>query len=102
MSNNSQLLVKEYKGKFYVFSVMAESWGTWNEKYNKLTSKINHLELDLAKGVFNTRDEAHEFAHKIYDDDPLDCEYGVVDEVLYKDHAPVKITAPPKPLEGEK
>lgn len=96
MSNNSQLLVKEYGGKFYVFSVMAESWGEWDDLEQKPKSDINHLELDRAKGVFDTRDEAHKFAHKLYDNDPLDCEYGVVDEVLYKDGAPVVINQPKK------
>lgn len=85
MSRNDQLLVKEYKGKFYVFDVMAESWGDWTED-GKLISKANHLNTSQAKGVFDTREEAHKFAHKLDEEDEwFGSEYGVVDEVLYKD-----------------
>lgn len=91
MSNNAQILVKEHKGRFYVFSVMAESWGEWDEKHNKLISDKNYLELSRAKQSFPTREEAHQYAHGMIDDDPVGWEYGVVDEVLYKDQEPVEI-----------
>lgn len=92
MSRNDQLLVKEHNGKFYVFDVMAESWGELNEQTDRLISHTNHLSLKEAKGEFDTRDEAHKFAHKVDSEDEWGgSEYGVVDEVLYKDGAPVVI-----------
>ena len=92
MSRNDQLLVKEYEGKFYVFDVMAESWGEWDEKNNKPLSNDNKLSVKEAEGVFDTREEAHKFAHKLdAEDEWFGSEYGVVDEVLYKDGAPVII-----------
>ena len=52
MSANNQTLIKEHKGKWYIFTdVMAESW-----------NKKNVLSIKGAKGVFNTRDEAYEAA----------------------------------------
>ena len=93
MSRNDQLLVKEYKGKFYVFDVMAESWGEWDIKNCKPISDKNKLPISEAKGVFNTRKEAHKFAHKLdAEDEWFGSEYGVVDEVLYKDGASVEIS----------
>ena len=83
MSRNDQLLVKEYKGKFYVFDVMAESWREWDDKTNTLISDKNHLSLSEAKGGFDTREAAHKFAHKIDEEDEMfGSEYGGVDEVL--------------------
>lgn len=94
MSRNDQLLVKEHKGKFYVFDVMAESWGEFDDEKG-LTSNTNHLSLNEAKGEFDTREAAHEFAHKLdAADDWGGSEYGVIDEVLCKDGAPVEITEP--------
>lgn len=92
MSRNDQLLVKEYKDKFYVFDVMAESWCDYDEDDNILETSHNYLRLSEAKGSFYTREEAHEFARK-YDqeDEYLGSEYGVVDEVLRKDGASVTI-----------
>jgi hypothetical protein len=90
MSRNDQLLVKEYNGEYYVFDVMAESWGEW--KGNKFISGKNKLNISQAKGVFNTREEAHDFARKLDEkDDWGGSEYGIVDEVLYKDGAKVVI-----------
>ena len=84
MSRNDQLLVKEYKGKFYVFDVMAESWDD--------PTGSNRLSLTEAKKSFNTREDAHTFAHSLDDEDDFGgSEYGVVDEVLYKDGAEVII-----------
>lgn len=92
MSRNDQLLVKEYKGKFYVFDVMAESWGEWDRETQKPISDKNKLSLSEAKGVYDTREEAHKAAHKIdAEDEWYGSEYGVVDEVLYKDGASVEI-----------
>ncbi len=93
MSRNDQLLVKEHKGKFYVFDVMAESWGEWSED-NKIISNKNKLHINQAKGIFDTREEAHKFAHKLdAKDEWFGSEYGVVDEVLYKDGASVEIVS---------
>jgi len=87
MSRNDQLLVKEYKGKFYVFDVMAESWGGFKDQ------PINHLDVSEAIGVADTRADAHRLAYK-YDleDEMGGSEYGVVDDLLYKDGADVTIT----------
>jgi len=84
MSRNDQILVKKYKGKYYVFSVMAESW-----------SETNTLNISAAEGVFKTREEALIFAHD-YDnkDEWGGSEYGVVEERLSKDGAKVKIVNP--------
>ena len=81
MSRNDQILVKKYKGKFYVFDVMAESW-----------SKTNTLNIKEALGVFDTREKAIMFGHD-YDakDDWGGSEYGVREELLYKDDAKVKL-----------
>lgn len=85
MSRNDQLLVKEHKGKFYVFEVMAESW-------NSELFGDNNLKLTEARGEFETRDAAHKFAHNLDTNDEWGgSEYGVVDEVLYKDDASVVI-----------
>lgn len=78
MSDNSQYLIKKYKGKYYVFNVMAESWG-----------KINNVYLSEALGEFKRKKDAVYFAFK--KDNSLDgsSEYGVMGEVLAKDGAKV-------------
>lgn len=92
MSRNDQLLVKEHNGKFYVFDVMAESWGEWDDIGKVPVGDANKLSILEAKGVFDTREEAHKFAHKLdAEDEWFGSEYGVVDEVLYKDGADVII-----------
>jgi len=93
MSRNDQILVKEHNGKFYVFDVMAESWGEWDEDLNKpIISDKNKLSVKEAKGVFDTREEAVMFGHKLDEEDDWGgSEYGVVNETLYKDGAPVEI-----------
>lgn len=81
MSANNQILVKEHKGRWYVFdNVNAESWDE-NEK--------NELSLKEAEASFGTRAEALEFAHdlEMIGDG---TEYGV-GEFLAKDGADVKI-----------
>lgn len=80
MSANNQLLVKEHKGKFYIFDVMAESW-----------DDTNILDIKEARGVFPTREEAHRFAHSTESSETLPSEYGVVDEILCKDGTEVII-----------
>jgi len=97
MSRNDQILVKEHEGRFYVFDVMAESWG--ETRYDEMmrtwvvVSNTNYLSLSDTKGSFPTREAAHKFArHYESLDDWGGSEYGVVDEVLFKDGAPVVIT----------
>ena len=83
MSRNDQVLVKKYKGKYYVFDVMAESW-----------SETNPISIKEAKGVFNTREEALVFAHDYNNKDEWGgLEYGVVEESLAKDGADVNVTS---------
>lgn len=63
MSANNQTLVKEYKGKWYVFgNVNAESWG-WDEVKDEPAP--NYLYKINSDGVFDTRDEAYDFAKMI-------------------------------------
>ena len=92
MSANNQTLVKEYKGKWYVFgNIMAESWVHYDHETQKFDdSRVNELELSEADGVFNSRDEAYEFALKVNDDN-FPTEYGVQFNRLCKDDAEVKI-----------
>ena len=82
MSANNQTLIKEYKGKWYVFTnVNAESW-----------KKKNTLSIKEASGVYNSRDEAYNDALSL----DLECgqfeegtEYGVQFNRLCKDDAEV-------------
>ena len=84
MSANNQTLVKEHNGKWYVFAdVDAESWG-----------KKNNLSIKNADGVFNSRDEAFEFALEIDKKQGQwgeGTEYGVQFNRLCKDDAEVII-----------
>lgn len=82
MSANNQILVKEHKGKYYVFdNVMAESW-----------DDTNNILLQEASGCYNTKDEAILAGFKIdQQDDWGGTEYGVIEEVLCKDGADVTI-----------
>jgi hypothetical protein len=84
MSQNNQMLVREYKGRWYVFDVMAESWSDKNE-----------LSTRQAQGDFATREEAFEYALKKDDEDDEEygfpnSEYGVA-ERLVKDGADVEL-----------
>ena len=84
MSANNQILVKEHKGKWYVFdNVTAESW-----------SKKNALYRTEAVGCYWERDAALDRAEKLLDeaiDDGYPVEYGIQFEKLAKDGADVKI-----------
>lgn len=81
MSRNDQILIKKHKGKYYVFDVMAESWGETNTLYTK-----------DAIGVFKTREEALVFAQDHNNKDEWGgTEYGVWENYLAKDGAKVKI-----------
>ena len=93
MSRNDQMLVKEHNGQFFVFNVMAESWGDGK----------NELSYKQSLGNFPTREEAHKHAHEIDNQDEWGgSEYGVVDDVLCKDGASVTITdLPPKHLKHQ-
>lgn len=83
MSDNSQILIKEHNGKFYVFDVQAESWSDKNE-----------LSVKEAKAVCDSWKAASEKAKKIANenwDEGYPNEYGIVDDILYKDGADVTI-----------
>ena len=89
MSANNQTLVKEYKGKWYVFkNLIAESFCDENGKHK------NELLLNRADGVYNSRDKAFEAALEL----DATCgqfgegtEYGVQFSRLCKDDSEVKI-----------
>lgn len=83
MSSNNQILIKKYKGKWYVFeNIMAESW-----------SKTNRLSVLLAKKKFRSPMKALEYACDIYEPD---IEYWIVYDILAKDWAKVTIYTPRK------
>lgn len=89
MSANNQILIKEHNGKWYVFNnIMAESW------YNPDTDKENELSIKSADGVFDTKEEAYDFAKEldmIIDDYGYEnTEYGI-GEKLIKDGGDVKL-----------
>lgn len=79
MSANDQMLIKKFKGKFYVFNVMAESW-----------SKTNPLKLSLSKKSFDTFEDAYKFSIKWTWDDGFSPEYDPSIR-LVKDGSDVKI-----------
>ena len=82
MSANNQTLIKEYKGKWYVFTnVNAESW-----------KKKNTLSIKGASGVYDSRDEAYNNALSL----DSECgqfgegtEYGIQFNRLCKDDAEI-------------
>lgn len=82
MSANNQTLVKEYKGKFYIFTnVNAESW-----------AKENVLLIKEAEGVYNTEGEAYKAAlelDKATSQFGEGSEYGVQFTRLCKDDAEI-------------
>lgn len=82
MSANNQTLIKEYKGKWYVFTdVMAESWIGGNK-----------LSIKKANGVYESRDEAFENAQQLDTKEGEfgeGTEYGVQFNRLCKDDAKV-------------
>lgn len=84
MSQNNQVLLKQYKGKWYVWNnIMAESW-----------SEDNEISLKHAK-CFDTKEEALDYAFEI--DKEINeiglpnSEYGVQIDELAKDEAKVTI-----------
>ena len=85
MSANNQTLIKEYKGKWFVFvNVMAESWGY----------RENKLLLQEANGVYDTRDEAYSAALELdgkWGQFEEGTEYGVQFNRLCKDDAKVTL-----------
>ena len=92
MSANNQTLIKEHKGKWYVFvNVMAESW------CNPDGSHENELRLSSADAVCDSRDEAYAKALELDAKDENEwgeeegTEYGVQFNRLCKDDAEVKI-----------
>lgn len=93
MSANNQTLIKEHKGRFYVFSnIMAESWIHCNDDDTFDDARINELELSSAVAVFDNRDDAFEKAWELdQDDDMGGTEYGVQFNRLCKDDSEVKI-----------
>ena len=90
MSSNNQVLVKEHKGRWYVFNnITAESWCDEHGEHE------NELSLSEATKSFETEKEALDFAHEIdnqFDDDwgMPNSEYGVHYK-LAKDGTDVKI-----------
>lgn len=87
MSANNQTLIKEHKGKFYVFpNVNAESWCDDKGKLD------NKLSIKEAVAVFDNRDDAFKKAWEVDEDNDLGrTEYGVQFNRLCKDDAEVKI-----------
>lgn len=84
MSANNQTLIKQHKGKFYVFeNVMSESWCDDDGGH------VNELNIKEAKAVCDTRDEAFEKALEIDIEDST--EYGVQFNRLIKDDSEVII-----------
>ena len=84
MSQNNQVLVKQYKGGWYVWNnINAESW-----------SEDNEISLKRAKR-FDTKEEALDYAFEI--DKEINeiglpnSEYGVQIDELAKDEAKVTI-----------
>ena len=101
MSANNQTLVKEHKGRWYVFTnVMAESWCELDENDEIIKGRDNELSLKKAVGQFgirphggyDSRDEAFEVALELDQDDEFGgTEYGVQFNRLCKDDSEVKI-----------
>jgi hypothetical protein len=84
MSANNQTLIKEHNGKWYVFvNVNAESW-----------TKRNTLSIKEADGVYNKRIDALSAAWRLdenWGQFGEGTEYGVQEDVLFKDGAEVEI-----------
>ena len=94
MSANNQTLVKEHKGKFYVFTnVNAESWVHYDEKTGTFDdTRRNELKLKGASAVFENRDDAFNKAWELDEDDDMGgTEYGVQFNRLCKDDGEIKI-----------
>lgn len=87
MSANNQTLVKKHGDKWYVFpNTNAESW------VGSLDEDAPTNEIDIRRGKpFDSREAALVAAHDMENGD-WTSEYGVVEEILAKDGAKVKIT----------
>jgi hypothetical protein len=84
MSANNQILVADYKNRWYVFNYMlAESW---DEK--------NNLSIQQSQANFKSKQEAMEYAEKLYNETewPDEIEYGIGVNILIKDNSKVIIT----------
>lgn len=95
MSANNQTLIKEYKGKWYVFTnIQAESWCEVDDNDKIIEGRNNELLLNSAEAVCNSRDEAYQVALELdskqgqFDEG---TEYGVQFNRLCKDDAEVKM-----------
>ena len=92
MSANNQTLIKEHKGKWYVFTnVSAESWCELDENVKIIGGRDNEISLKQAVGPFETRDKAFEKAWELDRDDFGGTEYGVQFNRLCKDDAEVVV-----------
>ena len=95
MSANNQTLIKEYKGKWYVFTnVQAESWCGLDENDKIIEGRNNELPLSGARAICDSRDEAYEKALEIDGNEGQwgeGTEYGVQFNRLCKDDSEVKI-----------
>lgn len=95
MSANNQTLVKEYKGKWYVFTnIQAESWCQVDENNEIIEGRDNELRLKGAVAVCDSRDEAFKVALEVDRKESQwgeGTEYGVQFDRLYKDGGEVKI-----------
>lgn len=94
MSANNQTLIKEYKGKWYVFTnIQAESWCEIDDNDRIIEGRDNELLLKRAIAVCDSREEALDKAFEL---DKGEGEYGEgteygVAEFLVKDGADIKI-----------
>lgn len=79
MSANDQMFVGEYKGKWYVFNVQAESWDETNVVHKR-----------QAIECFKTKEEAMVFADDYDQKQDYPSEYGTSTRLI-KDYAEVKI-----------
>ena len=93
MSANNQTLIKEHKGKYYVFTnVSAESWCETDENDQIIEGRDNEISIKEAVGPFETRDEAFVKALELdQDDDFGGTEYGIQFNRLCKDDADVVV-----------
>jgi len=82
MSANNQILIKKFRGRFYVFDIMAESWSDENE-----------LAIKNADAVCDTEEEAYHKAKELEAKSGQfeeGTEYGIGTKLI-KDGADVKL-----------
>jgi len=94
MSANNQTLIKEYKGKWYVFTnIQAETWCNYDEEKQEIIKGTeNRLSLKSARVVCDNRDEAWDKAWELDKESgewEEGTEYGVQLNRLYKDNSEV-------------